>query len=471
MPVTNRTGSGALPELPHWETAPADRPAAIAQVKEALRTRIQGSGRSISEVFSVIEARVRAQVDEIAAANAEDREVWPVINYSDIAAGTVSTDDVALLHRRGCVVVRGHFPRQQALDWDQGIVDYVEQNRFFEDYRGPGDDFFGSVGSKPEIYPIYWSQAQMEARQSEQMARVQQFLNEQWISESDGTGWFDPTHDAIYPDRIRRRPPGANSSGLGAHLDSGTLDLWMTADVATGVPPRLRRDRSSSTTHGMQRIALTGTQYRGTHDVRCVPHLPGLDRAVATWTTIRACCTRCRSPTRWRTCCCAHCSPMCPTTTCAAWPSTRSSHHRTMALAATRRVQRDPRRPRRRHRVVAQRHDPQRRSRGRPTRLGQRHVHPRRALVPTQRHVRRVGPRRLPHWVEPHRLPRGALRAHLDRPVHDRRPQRHRSPRTRPASPQFEGLNHLADQSGSRPVNAISRASSSASSATERSAS
>ena len=32
----------------------------------------------------------------------------------------------------------------------------------------------------------------------------------------------------MYPDRIRRRPPGATSGGLGEHLDPGTLDLWMT---------------------------------------------------------------------------------------------------------------------------------------------------------------------------------------------------------------------------------------------------
>jgi Gig2-like len=228
VPVTHQTPSGTLPELPHWETTPADRPAAIVQMKEALRARIEGSGRSIGEVFSVIESRARAQVDEISAATAEGRQVWPVINYVDIAAGTVSTDDLKLLRRRGCVVVRGQFPRQQALDWDQGIVDYVERNRIFEDYRGPGDDFFGSVGSKPEIYPIYWSRPQMQARQSDQMADVQRFLNEQWISESDGTQWFDATRDAMYPDRIRRRPPGTNSRGLGAHLDAGTLDLWMT---------------------------------------------------------------------------------------------------------------------------------------------------------------------------------------------------------------------------------------------------
>ena len=95
-------------------------------------------------------------------------------------------------------------------------------------YRGPGDDFFGSVGSKPEIYPIYWSPAQMQARQSDRMARVQQFLNQRWTHEKHGVRWFDPDRDSLYPDRIRRRPEGANSAGLGAHLDAGTLDLWMT---------------------------------------------------------------------------------------------------------------------------------------------------------------------------------------------------------------------------------------------------
>ena len=91
MPVTRPAPTGTLPELPHWETTPVDRSAAIVRMKEALRARIEGSGRSIGEVFSVIESRVRAQVEEISAATAEGRQVWPVINYADIAAGTVST--------------------------------------------------------------------------------------------------------------------------------------------------------------------------------------------------------------------------------------------------------------------------------------------------------------------------------------------------------------------------------------------
>jgi len=217
-----------LPALPHWEATPDDLPGAIRQVKAALRARITASGRSVEDVFAVIEKRVRAQVEQIAAEKARGETVWPVIDYADIAAGTVTADQLARLRQRGCLIVRGHFDRDRALGWDQDIVGYVEFNRFFETYRGPGDDFFGSVGSRPEIYPIYWSPAQMQARQSDRMARVQAFLNAQWTSQSDGVQWFDPQRDSLYPDRIRRRPEGADSAGLGTHLDPGTLDLWMT---------------------------------------------------------------------------------------------------------------------------------------------------------------------------------------------------------------------------------------------------
>jgi hypothetical protein len=228
MTLTTSGTPAAEMELPHWESAPDDLPAAIREIKAALRARIEASGRSVREVFGAIEARVRTQVDEIAADKARGAKVWPVIDYADIEAGTVRAEDVAKLRRRGCLVVRGHFGHEQALGWDREILDYVERNRFFEDYRGPADDFFGSVGSRPEIYPVYWSPPQMQARQSERMASVQAFLNAQWTSESDGVQWFDPARDSLYPDRIRRRPEGANSAGLGPHLDPGTLDLWMT---------------------------------------------------------------------------------------------------------------------------------------------------------------------------------------------------------------------------------------------------
>jgi Protein of unknown function (DUF1479) len=218
----------ARPALPHWEQPPPDLPDAISRIKTALRERIAASGRTVEQVVGVVGRQLGAEVEEIATARERGETVWPVISYADIAAGTVSAAARELLRRRGCLVVRGHFDRDQAVGWDRDIVRYVDENGFLASYRGPGDDFFASVGSKPEIYPIYWSAAQMQARQSDRMAGVQAFLNSLWKHDSEGVSWFDPGRDSLYPDRIRRRPPGTDSGGLGTHLDPGSLDLWMT---------------------------------------------------------------------------------------------------------------------------------------------------------------------------------------------------------------------------------------------------
>lgn len=208
-----------------WATPPEDFPAAIRAVKAMLREQIG----DVAGLFAHIESAIEPRVIEIEQARERGDDVWPIVLFSDIEAGTVPQETIDLIHHRGCAIVRGQVPVEQATAWDQSLVDYVDSNDFMSVYRGPGDDFFGTLdASKPEIYPIYWSTAQMEARQHENTARVQSFLNRMWKSESRGTTWFDPDQDSMYPDRIRRRPPGTTSHGLGAHTDSGSVERWLT---------------------------------------------------------------------------------------------------------------------------------------------------------------------------------------------------------------------------------------------------
>ena len=215
--------------LPHWETIPADISNAIKEIKAAWRKRIEDNGRTVEEVLDEIKEFLVAEIEDIQATKARGDEVWPIIDFADIENGTVTQEATAKLQRRGCVVIRGHFDRAQAEKWDADAVDYVDSNQFFQNYSGPADDFFGTLDmSKPEIYPIYWSSTQMQARQHPRMATVQRFLNSHWKNESNGKTWFDLNRYSLYPDRIRRRPPGTNSNGLGTHLDPGTLDMWMT---------------------------------------------------------------------------------------------------------------------------------------------------------------------------------------------------------------------------------------------------
>ena len=206
------------------ETLPADHKAAIRQLKRELRAQIG----DVQAVFNKLSDKIATRVAEINALKNKGESVWPAIPFTDVKNGTITDAQREAVKRRGCAVIKGHFPREQALAWDRSMLDYLDLNKFDEVYKGPGDNFFGTLtASRPEIYPIYWSQAQMQARQSEEMAQVQSFLNRLWTFESNGKQWFDPDVSVIYPDRIRRRPPGTTSKGLGAHTDSGALERWL----------------------------------------------------------------------------------------------------------------------------------------------------------------------------------------------------------------------------------------------------
>lgn len=206
------------------ETLPADPKAAIRQLKRELRAQIG----DVQAVFNKLSDSIATRVAEINALKNKGETVWPEIPFADVKNGTITDAQRDAVKRRGCAVIKGHFPREQALAWDRSMLDYLDLNKFDEVYKGPGDNFFGTLtASRPEIYPIYWSQAQMQARQSEEMAQVQSFLNRLWTFESNGKQWFDPDVSVIYPDRIRRRPPGTTSKGLGAHTDSGALERWL----------------------------------------------------------------------------------------------------------------------------------------------------------------------------------------------------------------------------------------------------
>lgn len=161
------------------------------------------------------------------------------------------------------------------------MLDYLDRNRFDEVYKGPGDNFFGTLSaSRPEIYPIYWSQAQMQARQSEEMANAQSFLNRLWTFESDGKQWFNPDVSVIYltvsaavrPERppkvLERIPtPGHWNAGcfqrISAFSPTSLMAIWRNM-----IP-------------GMRHIVrkLKSTRWTTPPNVPCFD-IPGLDSAL-----------------------------------------------------------------------------------------------------------------------------------------------------------------------------------------------
>jgi Protein of unknown function (DUF1479) len=203
---------------------PDDVPATIRAVKGELRRQLGDPG----EALAVAAAALSEEVATVAAEVADVGSAVPVVEFADIAAGTVPAERLAAVRRRGCAVVRGTFERGEAEEWDAALAAYLDDNDFIRRYRGPADELFSGLSSgRPQIYGVYWSRPQIAARQHERMVAVRRFLNSFWRHDSDGQQWFDPARDIGYPDRIRRRQPSTPSLGLSPHADSGSIERWL----------------------------------------------------------------------------------------------------------------------------------------------------------------------------------------------------------------------------------------------------
>ncbi|MFL6427307.1 MAG: DUF1479 domain-containing protein [Acidobacteriaceae bacterium] len=198
---------------------------AIRSTKALLRKALPNH----AEIFREVEAEMRRRVNAIVAEREAGEPVIPIVQYGEIEAGTMPTELIAKIKERGACVIRRTFDPRQAQSWDNEIARYVEENGLDAKLANAAEDkYFGTLASaKPQIYGIYWSRPQVQARQSESLTRVRIFLNELWQAESEGRKHFDPNEVPVYADRIRRRPPGSASLGLSPHVDGGSVERWL----------------------------------------------------------------------------------------------------------------------------------------------------------------------------------------------------------------------------------------------------
>jgi hypothetical protein len=205
----------------------------VARLPELIRNKKREARLQIGDIDQAlreIESDLRADVEEIAGRRARGEGVVPELDFSLVRDGKVPDATKAEIRRRGAAVVRNVFTRAQAETWNQQIGDYLARNHYVKKAatRDAGDRYFTSLkSSRPQIFGIYWSLPQTEARQAVPMAQTRAFLNRLWRFESGGKKHFDPDRECTYADRIRRREPGDASLGLSPHMDAGSVERWL----------------------------------------------------------------------------------------------------------------------------------------------------------------------------------------------------------------------------------------------------
>ncbi|CAH0047470.1 unnamed protein product [Clonostachys solani] len=154
--------------------------------------------------------------ETIPSINELSHSIIPEVNFSSIVenGGLLPENAKSLLKDRGTIVIRGLVSERQALEWKQSVREYVKKNPSTKGF--PAND--------RQVYEIYWSKAQLEARAHQNMLLAQAALNLVWDKQE---------HDKVvlseavaYCDRLRMRMPGDKSFNLGPHLDGGSLERW-----------------------------------------------------------------------------------------------------------------------------------------------------------------------------------------------------------------------------------------------------
>ena len=194
----------------------------IAAFKRSLAPRREALERAFVEVKDHISRAADAIREDVAAG----RPVVPELQYRDINDGTVSDAARVRIRQAGCAVVRGVFPASVATGWFNELGEYLEINHYEErevEKRSLDEYFSALKAGKPQIFNVYWSKPQVNARQDPKLAETRAFLNRLWRYE----GVFDPGRECTYADRVRRRQPGDTTLGLSPHMDAGTVERWI----------------------------------------------------------------------------------------------------------------------------------------------------------------------------------------------------------------------------------------------------
>ncbi|KAK4055478.1 hypothetical protein OIV83_000024 [Microbotryomycetes sp. JL201] len=204
-------------------------------------------------------------------------EVVPIVEFPKDESQTDKglrawTDDKTIkqIRKRGAVVIRGVVEKNKALEWKERIREYVRQNPSVKGF--PEND--------KQVFELYWSKSQLEARSHPNMVRAMQtFLSDLFRTNHQSELSVDSSSDyamsraislsnvITYADRLRIRHPGDSKFALGPHIDGGGVERWedpefrgLWYNILAGGHQWRQHDPWSFGSHG-QKLTAKGDMY------------------------------------------------------------------------------------------------------------------------------------------------------------------------------------------------------------------
>ncbi|KAF7309866.1 Duf1479 domain protein [Mycena indigotica] len=182
-------------------------PPRFADLKRAIWEKSTGSlEQSWKEVLGELELETK-HIRE------SGEQMIPQISIDAIHRG-LSAEESIKIREAGCVVVKGAVSQKIALEWKLAIQQYAAVN---------ADKVKGFPADKIQVYELYNTVSQMQARTHPNILATQRALLSLWHTSSDDIRLDAPIS---YFDRLRIRFPGDMKFALGPHADAGSIERW-----------------------------------------------------------------------------------------------------------------------------------------------------------------------------------------------------------------------------------------------------
>ncbi|KAI1370207.1 hypothetical protein F4677DRAFT_438998 [Hypoxylon crocopeplum] len=195
------------PNWPEFSTEGAELDQYNLDLKRSIIDQY-GEGNLKSSWLKVCEklAEVTADISR------DGTKLIPDLPFSEIMS--LSTERRAEITSRGCCVVRGVIPEEEASKW------FAELKTFIKENEGSS-----SVSTWPHGHPflrLYYTPTQMRARSHPNQLAIQRILNSLWHDSTNETS----SEPLTYCDAFKIRVPGIPFLGLPPHIDAGSLCRW-----------------------------------------------------------------------------------------------------------------------------------------------------------------------------------------------------------------------------------------------------
>ena len=192
------------------------------------KNNLKSKSKNYIENFLEIEKFITDEIISIEELNKNNKNIIPEVKFDDLK---LNLKDLTLeVKKRGCVVIRDVFDDNLIIQMNKDLEQYIEENNYYEDQKKKADidKYFSDLKSgKPQIFGLYWSKPQVNIRQSIELDVVKKWLNQLWTYKQNNESIFDPNHELVYADRVRRREPGDSTLGLSPHCDAGSVERWI----------------------------------------------------------------------------------------------------------------------------------------------------------------------------------------------------------------------------------------------------